>query len=75
MKKSVIICLLLSVLEFGIFSCSKKSKEDEVKEFALGFADKASRNQIDSLKLVYPGIENADSVYLKYVVEGIVVNP
>ena len=75
MKKSFINCFLLSVLSLEIISCSQKSTEEEVKEFALRFADKVSQNQIDSLKLVYPGIENADSVALNYVEDGIVVNP
>ena len=74
MKKSFIICVLATIMGLGAVSCSNKSNEDKIKEFAVGFADKASKNQIDSLKLIYPGIENADSVALKYVAEGIVVN-
>lgn len=57
-----------------VASCGK-SKEEQVREFALDFAEKASKNQIDSLKSVYPGIEKADSVALKYIAEGIVIRP
>lgn len=44
-----------------------------IKEFVADFAEKASKNQIDSLRMVYPGIEYADSVALKYVEDGIVI--
>lgn len=63
----LIMCLSLSLLSCG------KPKEEQIREFALDFAEKASNNQLDSLKTVYPGIENADSVALKYDAEGVIV--
>lgn len=65
---------MLMGLTLCLVSCGK-SKEEQVKEFAVDFAEKASENQIDSLKAVYPDIEKADSVALKYIAEGIVVHP
>lgn len=68
---------MTGIVGFWVVSCSQnqKSKEDDIKEFALVFAEKAFQNQIVYLKLVYPGIENADSVALKYEAEEIEVNP
>ena len=65
---------MLMCLTLSLFSCGK-SKEEQVRDFAVDFAEKASKNQIDSLKTVYTDIENADSVALKYIAEGIVIHP
>lgn len=40
--------------------------DKQVKEFALQFGNLAQGNKLDSLKLMYPGIEAADSVALKF---------
>lgn len=62
--------LLIGVAVFGIVGCGEK--EDKVKVFAEDFGAKASKNKVDSLKLLYPGLE-ADSVALVYNADSISV--
>lgn len=75
--KSLIIALIVTgcigVIGGSIWYFLSMQKENRIHRFAESFADKASKNQLISLKSIYPGIEKADSVALKYVVEGIVI--
>lgn len=75
MKKNLNIAFCGVLLVLGYIACSGKANEEKVKIFATNFAQKAVANQIESLKGVYPDIENADSVALKYVEDGIIVKP
>lgn len=73
MKKNLNIMFWVSVFIIGAIACTGKSNEEKVTEFALDFADKASNNQIDSLKSVYPDIENADSIAIQYGADEITI--
>ena len=64
--------LLLSILILA--ACGPKP-EEQVKRFAMDFAQKASKNQIDTLKSVYPDVINADSIALSFNSESIKILP
>lgn len=62
MKKLTTIILLFAVIGL-IASCGKKTTpEDEVRNYGNYFVEKLNANQLDSLKITYPGIAEADSI-------------
>lgn len=50
-------------------SCT--GKEKQVADFATDFAHKVQAGQMDFLKMVYPQIENADSVAINFVADSL----
>ena len=67
MKK---IQYLLLAMVAVMASCSGNS---EVKQFAIDFADKVSKNQVDSIRAFYPDAEKMDSFALSYSPDSIKV--
>lgn len=67
MKK---IQYLLLALVAVMASCSGNS---EVKQFAIDFADKVSKNQVDSIRAFYPDAAKIDSFALDFNPDSIVV--
>ena len=45
-------------------SCS--DDKDEVRQFAINFAEMVSKNQVDSIRALYPGAEKIDSFALNF---------
>lgn len=67
MKKNQL--LYVGLISLGLLSgCSggKSDEEQAVKEFSTNFAAKVQANQLDSLRAVYPLLENVDSVYMSF---------
>lgn len=62
------ILLAICVSSILLTSCGENKK---VKEFAIQFGNLAQKNNLDSLKFLYPGIDAVDSVSLKYLPENI----
>lgn len=69
MRKSL-LGFIICVSVFGLTGCG--GNEAKIKAFAEDFGAKASNNQIDSLKLVYPTMR-ADSVALTFNADSISV--
>ena len=65
---------LLIVLFVGLIlvSCGDKTQE-QVRDFAIDFAQKVSKNQVDSLKEIYPKATLFDSLALTVVTDSIIV--
>lgn len=53
-----------------LVACSKNSN-DEVREFAVDFAKKVSKNQLDSVRIMYPDAANCDSLALSFMEDNI----
>lgn len=71
MKK---IYLILSII-FPILTACGPNPDEQVKKYALFFANEATNNHIQELKKFYPEIENADSIALNYNSENIKILP
>lgn len=65
--------LFLAVPLTAAVLCSCSGKHKEVADFAADFARKAQAGQVDSLKTVYPQIEDADSIAIKFVADSLSV--
>ena len=61
---------LLLAMVAVMASCSGNS---EVKQFAIDFADKVSKNQVDSIRAFYPDAAKIDSFALDFNPDSIVV--
>lgn len=71
MKHSGIV-VAIPLLAALLCSCSGKKKE--VERFATDFAHKAQSGQMDSLKMIYPQIEDADSISINFVADSLKVD-
>lgn len=69
MKKCLSVVPMLALM---LVSCGDKTQE-QVRDFAIGFAQKVSKNQVDSLKDVFPEVEHFDSLALTVVTDSIIV--
>ena len=69
MKKCLFVVLMLSLM---LVSCGDKTQE-QVRDFAIDFAQKVSKNQVDSLKEIYPEGTLFDSLALTVVTDSIIV--
>lgn len=70
MEKIKIIILSLCIL----FCCACDSNKDkEIKQFSLNFAEKISKNQVDSVRALYPDAVNCDSFALVFNADSIQV--
>ncbi len=54
--------------------CSCSGNKKEVTDFAADFARKVQSGQVDSLKMVYPQIEDADSIAVTFVADSLRVD-
>ncbi|MBD5221735.1 MAG: hypothetical protein HDS70_05130 [Bacteroidales bacterium] len=73
MKKRILMPLMsVCLAASGIALVSCGGKTDKVKAFAVDFATKAGKNQLDSLKLLYPSLD-ADSVALAFSADSITI--
>ena len=66
-KQSSVILLAVSLILMGLLpvSCNKgptTTPEEEVRNYSKYFIEKLTANQLDSLKVSYTGIANADSI-------------
>lgn len=68
MKKVLSTIAFLSLVLFA--SCDKNK---EVKQFALDFAEKVSKNQVDSVRALYPDAAKCDSFALVFNADSIQV--
>lgn len=68
--KKLIICAIAAVMLGGMTACDKSHKE--MTAFAVDFAGKASRNKLDSVRILYPELD-ADSLALAYHPDSIVI--
>ena len=72
----VSIGLTLVALAFFVSSCEKSATpEEQVKQFAINFAEKVSKNQKDSLTAIWPDVVKADSLALAFAADSISVEP
>lgn len=55
---------VLAACSMTLASCS--DRKDDVKKFAIDFGDKVSQNNLDSVRLLYPDAEDADSLALDF---------
>ncbi|MCM1378056.1 MAG: hypothetical protein NC097_07005 [Clostridium sp.] len=63
--KKIGIIVSFALLMCMIVSCADK-KEKMVREFSENFAQQVGNNELDSLKMIYPAIEMADSLALEF---------
>lgn len=70
MKKISYSLLILALL--ANISCD--SNKAKIKAFAIDFAEKVSRNMIDSIRTIYPDVEKIDSLALVYNIDSIIIN-
>jgi len=69
MKKAItLVPMILAVLLFS--ACNKNA---EVKQFAADFAEKVSKNQVDSVRALYPDAAKCDSFSLAFNADSIQV--
>lgn len=54
--------------------CACSGKKKEVSNFAADFAQKVEAGKVDSLKMVYPAIADADSIAIKFVADSLKVD-
>lgn len=72
----ILIGLTLVTVAFFISSCEKSaSPEEQVKQFAINFAEKVSKNQKDSLTAIWLDVVKADSLALAFTADSIGVEP
>ena len=69
MKKCLFVVPMLALM---LVSCGDKTQE-QVRAFAIDFAQKVSKNQVDSLKEIYPEATLFDSLALTVVTDSIIV--
>ena len=80
MKKILFPILAFATLIFLPTGCSNENSGDEAAseqmyQFAVKFADMASKDMVDSLAAYYPDITVADSITLEFSPENIVITP
>lgn len=69
MKKCSFVVLMFALM---LVSCVDKTQE-QLRDFAIDFAQKVSKNQVDSLKEIYPKATLFDSLALTVVTDSIIV--
>lgn len=72
MKNRFLIFPLLAALGFGFVGCDSRQKQ--VEQFAKTFGTRLEERNFDSLRIVYPDIEKADSIMFRFDPEKIVVS-
>lgn len=72
MKKFIAYTAALALGCLMLASCSNHN--EEVKEFAVDFGNKVAANQLDSVRMLYPGAEMADSMALAFSADSITVD-
>lgn len=71
MKSKFLIIPLLAAFGLGFMGCDSKKKQ--VEQFAKTFGTHLEERNLDSLKIVYPDIEKADSILFRLNPENIEV--
>ena len=66
--------LFITVPLAAALLCSCSGNKKEVTDFAADFARKVQAGQVDSLKMVYPQIEDADSIAVTFVADSLRVD-
>ena len=70
MKRQALKIFAIAIVT-TIISCA--DEKTIVKEFAVNFGTQVSKNQIDSVRLVYPDAAKCDSLALRFNADSIVV--
>ena len=70
MKRMKLKLCIIAIVASLVACTDEKAK---VKKFAVNFGSQVSKNQIDSVRLVYPDAAKCDSFALKFNADSIVV--
>jgi hypothetical protein len=69
MKKVIFAIVPLAIMFMS--SCAGGDETEEVRLFAINFAEKISKNQVDSVKTLYPELAICDSFALSFTADSI----
>ncbi len=69
-----IVVIALIGLGYFVYNEIQREKEEEIRLFAVNFANMVSRNQIDSVRMVYPDALKCDSLSLSFVADSIKIS-
>lgn len=73
---AVIVVLVLVILGGGgyyVYSQNKGGDMENIQKFAINFADKVSKNHVESIRAVYPDAAKIDSFALNFIPDKITV--